>query len=537
MSEELPSGWATALLSDIVLPRETRNPSKEDGGTFEYVDIEALDNRYQIIVSPKTLKKADAPSRARVSIRPGDVLFSLVRPYLKNVAVVPEELETAVASTAYCPLRPTEAVDSRFLFYQVVQDSFIHSIPTYGNSPPAARDDEFLAMAVQIAPIDEQIRIVSKVEELFSKLDAGVAALQRVRENLKRYRASVLTAAVEGRLTAKWREENPSVEPASLLVERILQERRRKWEEDQLRKYETQGKTPPKGWKQKYNEPAKPDTDGLPGLPQGWCWASLDQLTTLVTSGSRGWAKYYSSDGPLFIRSQDISTDRLLFNAAAHVQPQDAEGKRTRVRRHDLLVTITGVNVTKTALVEIEIPEAYVNQHVALVRPVCQEMAVYLHTWVVCPGRGRGDLEKAAYGAGKPGLNLDNIRELRVAVPPLAEQASIVEAVERYLSVAAEIDVQTVRNVQRSGRLRQSILKRAFEGRLVPQDASDEPATVLLDRIRQQREADADSGRKDKKVARGKQGTRRPRKKTGTDDRGYRQLELPVAANPRKKTK
>ena len=106
---------------------------------------------------------------------------------------------------------------------------------------------------------------------MFSELDAGVAALERARERLKLYRASVLKAAVEGALTADWRAEHPDVEPASALLERILVERRRLWEEDQLRKFAAKGKPPPKNWRARYKEPIAPDTTGLPTLPKGWC--------------------------------------------------------------------------------------------------------------------------------------------------------------------------------------------------------------------------------------------------------------------------
>jgi len=274
----LPKGWAITPLSSTLLPKVTRNPKQERSDSFEYVDIDALDNKKQVISAPKRLSKSDAPSRARMGIHKGDVIFSLVRPYLKNLAIVPEALDGQIASTAYCILRPAVDVDSHFLFYQVLQDSFIHSIPTYGNSPPSARDDEFLAMQIRVAPLNEQRRIVAKIEELFSNLDAGVAALERIRANLKRYRAAVLKAAVEGKLTAAWRAKHPQSEPASKLLERILAERRAKWEQDQLAKFAAAAKTPPKGWREKYVEPAGPDTNGLPELPQGWCWVTLGSL-------------------------------------------------------------------------------------------------------------------------------------------------------------------------------------------------------------------------------------------------------------------
>lgn len=142
------------------------------------------------------------------------------------------------------------------------------------------RDSEF-----PVAPLAEQRRIVAKIEELFSDLDAGVAALERVKANLKRYRAAVLKAAVEGKLTAQWRAKHPNTEPASILLERILAERRKKWEADQLAKFAAAGKQPPKNWRDKYQEPAAPDTTNLPALPKGWCWATVEQFAAVSLGG------------------------------------------------------------------------------------------------------------------------------------------------------------------------------------------------------------------------------------------------------------
>ena len=122
---------------------------------------------------------------------------------------------------------------------------------------------------IPIAPLAEQQRIVAQVEELFSDLDAGVAALTRVRANLKRYRATVLKAAVEGRLTADWRATHPNAEPASDLLARVLADRSAKWEADQLAKFAASGKTPPNNWQAKYAEPSCARHRDPPAAPEG----------------------------------------------------------------------------------------------------------------------------------------------------------------------------------------------------------------------------------------------------------------------------
>jgi type I restriction enzyme S subunit len=223
----------------------------------------------------------------------------------------------------------------------------------------------------------------------------------------------------------------------------------------------------------------------LPELPEGWVWTTLDEVSCHITSGSRGWAKYYSESGSLFIRAQDISTDELVLDTVASVElPESVEGVRTQVFKDDLLVTITGANVTKAALARQEFDEAYVSQHVGLVRPVLTGTSPYLYYWIVSPTHGRRILEKDAYGAGKPGLSLANLRELVVALPCLAEQDRIVAEVEQRLSVVVALEREVEVALVRAQRLRQSILKHAFEGKLVPQNPADKPASELLEHIK-----------------------------------------------------
>lgn len=163
-----------------------------------YVDIDAVDNRRQRIVAPKLVNNDEAPSRARHEIRAGDVIFSLVRPYLKNISVVPPELDRQVASSAFCVLRPGEGLTTEYLFRIVTADSFIASIPTYGHSPPAGRDDELLDLQVVLPPIEAQRRIVEAIEAHTSRVAAATEGMLAAISKLGRFRDLVVRAAVIG---------------------------------------------------------------------------------------------------------------------------------------------------------------------------------------------------------------------------------------------------------------------------------------------------------------------------------------------------
>ena len=142
--------------------------------------------------------------------------------------------------------------------------------------------------------------------------------------------------------------------------------------------------------------------------------------------------------------------------------PDNAEGGRSSVSANDILITITGANVTKSALVPALSEVAFVSQHVALLKLAFEDTAGFIFNWIVSPANGRKTLESWAYGAGKPGLSLEQVRELRVPLPPLAEQHRIVAEADRRLSLIRVAEAQVAANLARAQRLRQSILQAAF---------------------------------------------------------------------------
>ena len=349
----------------------------------------------------------------------------------------------AVGADGIKIFRPAVGVRTKYLYYWMKNAP----IPDRGYG----RHYQFLRQLTVPLPSEaEQDEIVAELEKQFSRLDEAVAKLQRVKANLKRYKAAVLKAAVEGRLVeteaSLAHREGRSFETGEQLLQRILEDRRAKWT-----------------GRGKYKAPVPPTAEGLGVLPDGWTWATADQLTYLITSGSRGWGDFYSDTGVLFIRAQDIKTDALNLADAARVDvPVDAEGTRSSVSGRDILVTITGANVTKSALVPALGEEAFVSQHVALMKLCLPETSAFFFNWIVSPANGRKALESWAYGAGKPGLSLEQVRSLPVALPPLLEQARIVAEVDRHLSIVREVEAEVDTNLKRAQALRQAILMKCF---------------------------------------------------------------------------
>ena len=432
--QALPQGWSWSTLGEVADYGKTIKvePSeiKPEEWILELEDIEKGSSRLLQRAENSELRTKSTKNR----FKKGDVLYGKLRPYLNKVLLADKE---GVCSTEIIPLSAPEGIDGRYLFYSLRRPDFIEYVTTisHGLNMPRLGTKAGQDAIIPLAPTNEQESIADKLDLILAQVGACRERLDRVPVILKSFRQAVLSAGCSGRLTADWRVKNCLEEEGE--------------------------------------------------LPKGWTSTPLGDLLSLLTSGSRGWAQYYAKSGSLFIRAQNINSDFLDLSDIAYVcLPDKAEGLRTQVRKEDLLVTITGANVTKSARVSDALDNAYVSQHVALVRLKDIRQSPYVFMALISPAHGRAQLLEAAYGAGKPGLNLNNIREVNILLPPLSEQQEIVQRVEKFLAFADRLDARHATARKRVDQLTPSLLAKAFRGELVPQDPKDEPAEILLERIR-----------------------------------------------------
>jgi len=504
----LPDGWVLGSVDDLATgPRGlTDGPFGSNLRSSHYVDKGPRVIRLQIIgggvffderahISEehfRFLQKHEAQAE--------DVVIAMLGTTLPRACLVPSHLGPAIVKADCVRLRVDRAIATpgfvmAALNTKAVRDQARELV--HGVGRPRLGLGRLRDLDLPIAPLGEQRRIVAALDSCFTRLDDAVASLKRVQANLKRYRASVLKAAVEGRLVPTEaelaRQEGRDYEPAAVLLERILKERRHRWEEAELAKMKAKGK-PPKNdnWKAKYKEPAPPDPSELPELPEGWCWATVDALCLVkggLTKGKRRSPQDAVRDVP-YLRVANVQRGYLDLDVVKTIRATDEEIAELRLQPGDVLLNEGGDRdkLGRGWVWSGELEVCIHQNHVFRARPLTTEIRSKFLSWYGNTTGRRYFYEQGKHTTNLASINLTKLRRLPVPLPPVAEQMRIEAALEECLPSVEAAAHDVFSSMLRVDQLRQAILKWAFEGKLVDQDPNDEPASVLLERIRKERE-------------------------------------------------
>jgi type I restriction enzyme S subunit len=486
---ELPKGWAETTLGAIHIDDgEGINPARFPGEEFELYSVPSHASG-----DPEIVTGASIGSNKQ-TVSDNTVLLCKINPRINRVWVVePRTSLRRIASTEWIAFSPKPGMLPDYLAYYLrqakVRDYLAQHASGVGGSLMRVKPSTFSCFPFFLAPWNEQSRIVDEIEKQFTRLDAATAALKRVQANLKRYRASVLKAACEGRLVPTEAElalkEDREYEPADKLLQRILRERRARCEADTAAKTQASGRGSNKGRPTSKYEAHTSVTNGeLPPLPAGWTWTSLSELKQFSIYGPRFSSDDYTQDGIVVLRTTDISpSGRVNLATAPRLQLTDAEWVKYQLMPGDLVFTRTGATVGKLALFDDEvraIPGAYLIHYRLVLR---ETLPWYIYRFFQTE-MGQSALLKGTRGIGQPNLNAPTIESVPIPLPPLVEQSRIVEALDGVIGLQSRLLMEVEVAQSRSSHLRQAVLKAAFTGQLVAQDPTDEPASVLLERIR-----------------------------------------------------
>ena len=406
--------------------------------------------------------------------------------------------QTALLNQRVCKLTPNiEFYDKKLLGY---------ALPAYlaainANTPSITvkhlSSKTVGEIELPLPPRAEQTRIVEKLDELLSDLDAGVAELKAAQRKLAQYRQSLLKAAVEGALTADWRAAHGTPqETGAELLQRILTARRARWEQKQLARFAEQGKTPPKGWQAKYPEPVAPDFAGLPQLPAGWVWASVEQIASdepyalaIGPFGSNLVVPDYRDKGVPLVFVRNIRSKIYGGSATKFVTPEKAnELKAHQVTAGDVLVTKMGEPPGDADVYPVGQPMAVITADCIKIRPAHELIDPHYLAAVINSPWGIEQIKPMTQGVAQKKVSLGRFSGFVLPLPSKAEQDVVVALLAKSFTSIEEQDVSTELSLKQAAAQRKNLLKAAFAGQLVPQDPQDEPASALLARIRAARE-------------------------------------------------
>jgi type I restriction enzyme S subunit len=471
---EIPAKWAWAKLGDICSTTSGGTPSRKISAYFQgaipWVKSGELPDgpvtEIEECISDEAVKNSSA------KVFPGGTL--LIALYGATVGKLGVLTRRAATNQAVCAIFPPDILDTKYLFWYLRNVRADLVAQAVGGAQPNISQGILRDLSIPVAPLPEQTRIVAEIEKQFSRLDEAVANLKRVKANLKRYKATVLNAAVEGKLTEEWRKLHPDAEPADKLLERILAERRKG------------------AGKGKYKEPAGPEVADLPELPAGWVWASPAQLSygeryslAIGPFGSNLKVSDYKTSGVPLVFVRNIRATDFGGDSTVYITAEKADELRAhQVSGGDLLITKMGAPPGDVCIYPESRPDAVITADCIKFRLASNLLNKLFFLRAIESKVIKNQILGVTKGVAQLKVSLERFSTIGLPIPPLAEQHQIVAEIERRLSIVAGAEAQVDANLRRADRLRQSILKQAYSGQLVPQDPNDEPASVLLERIR-----------------------------------------------------
>ena len=461
-ADELPDGWASAMLKDVV---DSSKAKAEPGERNDapYLGLEHIEAGTSRILGRGV--GSDVRSVKNV-FQAGDILYGKLRPYLNKVCLPDFD---GICSTDILVLKPKACIDSGFLHRLLTTQSVVdHAVAnSNGINLPRTSYEALSQFELALPPLAEQRRIVAKIEELTARSRAARAALAEVPTLLEQFRQSVLASAFRGDLTADWREKNPTAEPASVLLGRIRDERRKQWESENSKK--------------EYVEPEVVDDADLPGLPEGWCWCYLPELGYMNRGKSRhrprNAPELYGGPYP-FVQTGDVAQSGGRITS--HTQTYSEIGlKQSRLWPAGTMCITIAANIASSAI--LTYPACFPDSVVGLIPDETLCPVAYAEYFL---RTARADLERFAPATAQRNINIGILNQVAVPLAPRDEQLEIVRQLDLAEQRVASVWNMILESQSGLTDLDQSILAKAFRGELVPQDPADEPAAALLARIR-----------------------------------------------------
>ena len=393
MPYEIPAGWMWLRGYDIYLPMESTSPQ---GEFFNYIDIDAIDNKHNVVTAPKHLPVRNAPSRATRLVRKGDVLFSMVRPYLRNIARV--ESDGYIASTGFYVCRCSNAIDSKYCYYLMLSDYVVEGLNQYmkGDNSPSINNNHITSWLYPIPPIAEQRRICESIDSMFSLVDSLGKEQALLHDTVGLCRNKILDMAIHGKLVPQDSIEEPAME----LLKRI--------------------------------NPAFKPSDNLHykgDLPNGWCFCTIGDLFRHNTGKALN-GKDQAGEELRYITTSNLYWDRFDMNEVRTMPFTEAEKEKCRATKGDLLVC-EGGDIGRAAIWPYDY-DVMIQNHIHRLRPR-GDISVRFYYYIFLLYKQMGLI--GGKGIAILGLSSRELDKMVIPVPPIPEQHRIVTIIERLFAL------------------------------------------------------------------------------------------------------
>lgn len=494
---KLPEGWASTTLREVSLPIVRINRDYQNSNeSFKYIDIESIDNERFVIKDFKSFTWGNAPSRAQQKIKANDILFANVRPYLKNITIIPSQLDDQIASTGFCVIRPL-VINPKFVFYYVLSQTFIDTINKLatGTSYPAVTNNIILEQSIVLAPVNEQNRIVEKIEEFFSELDQVIKGLKKAHQQLEIYKQAVLKNAFEGKLTINWRKQNKPEYQITNWIEqtkhKVYNKKVESWKiaKEQWVAAGENGNKPVKPAQIKTVEPfSSLQLETFSSLPKSyWEWIKLNQLTLGVEYGTS--IKSLKQGKVPVLRMGNIQNGAFDWSDLVFTN-DEVEISKYLLKNGDVLFNRTNSPelVGKAAIYESERTAIFAGYLIRINHISDIVNSKYINYFLNSPVAKKYGHSIKTNGVNQSNINGDKLINYPVPICTILEQVQIIEELDSRFTIIENLETAINNGLQKVQIFRYSILKKAFEGKLVSQNANDEHASFLLEKIQKEKQ-------------------------------------------------
>jgi type I restriction enzyme, S subunit len=452
----IPDSWLMLELGEVIEYGKTEKSDPKDIPDEAWIlELEDVEKDTSKLLQKLTFSERKSKS-TKNKFLPGDVLYGKLRPYLNKVIIADEK---GYCTTEIIPIRSNQAVDGQFLFYWLKHPIFLEYVEavSHGINMPRLGTEAGLQAPFILAPLNEQKRIADRLDHLLTHIDKAKAHLDRIPPLLKRFRQSVLAAATSGKLTEDWREANGNMQSVKVIQKTI----QKKVSEDN----------------------SLPDID----LPESWAWTTAIQSCSQVVDCHNKTAPY-TNDGIKLIRTSNIRNGRIDLEDTKFINQSTYEfwSKRCPPKPGDLIFTREAPMAEVGMIPDNEV--ICMGQRMMLLRVDVSFLLNYYLLFALQAPYVKIYSDQVAVGTGVKHLRVRDVDHLPIPLPPLKEQHEIVRRIEALFAKADRIEAQYQKARQAVDRLTPALLAKAFRGELVPQDPNDEPASVLLERIRGEKE-------------------------------------------------